>query len=56
MPSHLLFSIVMDVVTKEARSGLSWTLLYTDDLVLMATTGDELRKKLVEWRTSLLVK
>ena len=56
MPSPFLFSIVMAGVTTEARSGLSWTLLYTDDLVLMATTGDELRKKFVEWRTSLLVK
>ena len=29
--SHLLFSIVMDVVTKEARNGLPWELMYADD-------------------------
>ena len=32
----------MDVVTSE----LPWELLYADDLVLMATTTNELRKKL----------
>ena len=36
--SPLLPCIVMDVVTKEARSGLSWELLYADDLALMVTT------------------
>ena len=46
----------MDVVAKQARSGSPWELLYADDLVLMATTGDELGRKLVEWRASLLVK
>ena len=49
-------SIVMDVVTKEARSGLPWELLHADDLVLMATIRDELRRKLVEWRASFVVK
>ena len=29
---------------------------YADDLVLMASTRNELRRKLVEWRASLLVK
>ena len=36
--SPLLLSIVMDVVTKEARSGLPWELMYADDRFLMATT------------------
>ena len=44
--SPLLFSIVMDVVTKEVRKGLPWELAYADDLVLMATARDELRRKL----------
>ena len=54
--SPLLFSIVMDVVMKEARSGLPGKLLYADDLVLMITTKEELRRKLVEWRASFVVK
>ena len=33
--SPLLFPIVMDVVSSEARSGLPSELLYADDLVLM---------------------
>ena len=48
--SSLLFSIVMDVVTKEARSGLPRELQYAVDHILMATTEDELRKKFVGQR------
>ena len=43
-------------MTKEARSGLPWELQYAVDLILMATTKDEPRKQLVQWRASLLVK
>ena len=54
----LLFSTVMDVVMKEARSGLPcglpWEFLYANVLVLMATIMDQLIKKLV--RASLLIK
>ena len=53
--NNLLFSTMMDEVTKEARSCLPWE-LYADDLVLMETIRDELRRKLVEWRTNILVR
>ena len=36
--SPLLFAVVMDVVSSEARNGLPSELLYADDLVLMAPT------------------
>ena len=36
---------------KEARSGLPCELLHADDLVIMATTRDDLSKKMVEWST-----
>ena len=39
IPSPLLFSIAMDVVTKEARNGLPWEFLYADDLVFMASAS-----------------
>ena len=38
LSSPLLFTVVIDVVSSEARSGLSSELLYADDLVLMAPT------------------
>ena len=38
----LLFAVVMDVVSSEARSGLPSELLYADDLVLMSPTMEQL--------------
>ena len=54
--SQLLFAVVMDVVTSEARSGLPSELLYADDLVLMAPTMEQLGRRVAEWRSSLLDK
>lgn len=54
--SPLLFAIVMDVVSRETRSGLPWELLYADDLVLIATTRAELCMKLQAWRGCLVGK
>ena len=41
---------------EEVRSGVPWELQYAVDLVLMAPIRDEQRRKLVEWRASLLVR
>ena len=54
--SPLLFVAVMDVVFREARSGLPSELLHADDLVLMAPTMEKLGRRVAEWRTSLLGK
>ena len=54
--STLLFSVVMNVVSSEARSGLSSELLYADDLVLMAPTMEQLGRRVAEWRASILDK
>ena len=35
----LLFAVVMDIISSEARSGLSSELLYADNIVLMAPTN-----------------
>ena len=43
--SPLLFPTVMDVVTSEVRSGLPSEPLYADDLVLMAPTMEQLRRR-----------
>ena len=44
----------MDVVSSEARSGLPSELLYADDLVLMASTMEQLGRRVAEWRAILL--
>ena len=43
----------MDVVSSEANSGLPSELLYTDELVLMAQTMEQLGRRVAEWRASL---
>ena len=54
--SPLLFAAVTDVVSSEARSGLPSELLYADDLVIMATTMEQLGRQMADWRASLLGK
>ena len=48
----LLFAAVMDVVSREARSGLPSEVLYADDLVIM----EQLGRRVADWRDSLLGK
>ena len=51
--SPLLFAIVMDVVTEEARGGLPWEILYADDLVIMADSREQLADKMAAWRNCM---
>ena len=51
--SPLLFTIVMDVIGNEIKSGLPWEVLYADDLVLMAESEEELKEKLLNWKQAL---
>ena len=53
MLSPLLFIIVLDVLSREAREGLPWEVLYADDLVLMAESEQELIVKMRAWCTAL---
>ena len=54
--SPLLFAVVKDIVSSEAKSGLHSELLYADDLVLMAPTIEQLGRQVAEWRASILDK
>ena len=54
--SSLLFGVVMDVVSSEARSGIPSELLYADDLVLTAPIIEQLGRGLAEYKVSLLDK
>ena len=51
--SPLLFAIVVDVVTENAREGLMYEILYADDLVLMSETMEGLREKFQKWKLEL---
>ena len=51
--SPLLFVIVVDVVTENAREGLMKKLLYADDLVLMSEMIEGLKKRFLKWRSAL---
>ena len=54
--STLLFAVVMDVVPREAKSGMHYEFLYSDDLVLMAPIMELLGRRVTEYRVSLLHK
>ena len=41
--SPLLFVIVMEAISREFRVTLSWELLYANNLVVIAETGEDLR-------------
>ena len=49
----LLFAIVVDVITKNARRDVVNELLYADDLVLMSETIDDLKKRFCNWKDAL---
>ena len=51
--SPLLFTIVLDVLSKEFREGLPWELLYADDLALIAETEEELLEKIRRWKLGM---
>ena len=48
--SPLIFAIVIDVVTENAREGLMTEMLYADDLVLMSETLEGMREKFWKWK------
>ena len=48
--SSLLFAMVVDEVTENARKGWMKQILYADDLVLMGETMEELKENFDEWR------
>ena len=47
--SPLLFAIVVDVVTEDAREGLM-NEIYINDLVMKSETMEDLQKKFLKWK------
>ena len=53
MLSSLLFAIVVDVITENAKRGVVNELLYADDLVIMSETMKELKERFWNWKNAL---
>ena len=51
--SPLLFAIVMDVVTENARESLVEEILYADNLALMSEMMEGLEERFLQWRSAL---
>ena len=51
--SPLVFAIVVDAVTEQARKGLFVEILCVDDLVLMSKNWEDLRERFQKWRGAL---
>ena len=49
----LLFAIVVDVVTENAREDLMKEVLYEDDLVLMRKMMEGLKERFLKWKSAL---
>jgi len=44
----------MEAISREFRVALPWELLYTDDLVVIAESEEDVIKRLNEWKDSNL--
>ena len=51
--SPLLFAIVVDVITENARRGVVNELLYADDLVIMSEDMEDLKERFWNWKNAL---
>ncbi len=51
--SPLLFAVVMDEVVSSVRLGLPYEVLFADDLVLIATSKEELENRFTNWRRAM---
>ena len=49
-----MFITIMDTLTEEVRSDISWELIFEDDIALLAEYEEELQKKVQRWQTSLI--
>ena len=51
--SPLLFIIVLEALSREFRVGVPWELLFADDLVIIATSLEELKNRIEAWKEGL---
>ena len=51
--SPLLFTIVLEALSWESRSGVRWEDLYADDLVIIAESFEECVRRLLTWKEAM---
>jgi hypothetical protein len=51
--SPLLFNLVIEEATKDVRQGVPWDMLYADDLVLTATSREEVVARFALWKNAM---
>ena len=51
--SPLLFAIVVDVITENARRGVVDELVFADNLVFMSETMEDLKERFSNWKDAL---
>ena len=49
----LMMDVVSEVVSEVIRKGLLWEVLFADDLVIMATSMEELQQRVLTWQKGL---
>ena len=54
--SPLLFILVLEALSREFRSGVSWELLYAYDLIIIADSHEECVRRLKEWKAAMEAK
>jgi hypothetical protein len=52
--SHYLFALVIDEVIRDIQGGISWCMLFTDDVVLVDESRTGVGQKLELWRRKIL--
>ena len=51
--SPFLFTIVLDTISEECRNGLSWELLFADDLAIIADSEVDLQRRWLKWQIGM---
>jgi len=51
--SPFMFTILMDVLTKEIQGEVPWYMLFADDIIIIDKTSDGINRKLEQWRHTL---
>ena len=51
--SPFLFVTILDAISQHCRIGIPWELLFADDLVIIATSKEELQRRWLKWKNSM---
>ncbi|XP_071727799.1 secreted RxLR effector protein 78-like [Rutidosis leptorrhynchoides] len=51
--SPFLFALILDELSRDIQGNIPWSLLFADDIVLIADSKNELNRRLEQWREAL---